>query len=112
MQQNDSLADGYRNSMAADAAHRIAALLAGEDAQREEAYFELDALADGGGGMVDDADVRTAAACVPALVDSVLCADAGRIGGVEVGRATVLLSRLLLLDPLTVHVPPCHRGRA
>jgi hypothetical protein len=46
--------------------------------------------------------VHAAAACVPALVESVLCADARRVGGKEAGRASLLLSRLLLLDPLAV----------
>jgi hypothetical protein len=50
---------------------------------------------------------HAAAACVPALVESVLCADAGRVGGKESGRACLLLSRLLLLDPLVVRRVRC-----
>ena len=68
----------------------------GGSEERARAYAELGALAEAG----------AAAACVPALVEHVLCAEEERVGAAETARASLLLGRLLLLDPLVVRRHP------
>ena len=84
----------------AAASSRIGALLTGGKAQRAAAYEELAAIA-----KSDDPDsISTAAACVAALVDCVLCADASEVDSAEAQQARILLASLMLLDPLATGV--------
>eukprot|EP01050_Picozoa_sp_SAG11_P027507 SAG11_NODE_6995_length_1211_cov_3.409173_2_plen_116_part_00 len=79
-------------------AERIAALLAGEKPQREQAYGELSAL----GRSSADADRDAALACVAPLMESVFTQAAAAVDAEELQRAHVLLGELALNaeDPL------------
>ena len=82
------------------AAGRIGALLAGDKAQRATAYEELATIASG-----DESDpVATATACIAPLLD-VLSLDASRVDRAEAQRVNLLISSLMMLDPLTVGEP-------
>ena len=79
-------------------AERIAALLAGEKTQREQAYTELGALGRCGG----DADRAAALACVAPLMESVFTQAADAVDAEELQRAHIVLGELALNaeDPL------------
>ncbi len=79
-------------------AERIAALLAGEKPQREQAYGELSAL----GRSSADADRDAALACVAPLMERVFTQAAATVDAEELQRAHVLLGELALNaeDPL------------
>ena len=85
-------------------AGRIGALLMGERPERSAAFEELAAIANGSGPASGPDPIAVATACIAPLVQSVLCADASRVDATEVRQANLLLSSLMLLDPLTVGV--------
>ena len=87
------------------AAARVGALLAGDKAQRAAAYEELAAVADCA------QPPEWLAACIPPLWTGVLCADASEVDSAEAQRAYLVLSRLMLLDPLTVGSEVIRDGR-
>ena len=80
------------------AAAGIAVLLVGDKAQRAAAYAQLSAVAAGNG----DDPIATAVAIVPVLIDSVLCAEAARVDNAEAQKASLMLSSLMMLEPLAV----------
>jgi hypothetical protein len=98
---NQLAADHHRRPSAPGAAARIAgALASGEREQREVAHEELRALV--AAGAADEAAVQAAAACIAPLIRSVLSAEASKVEGAEAGEASLLLGRLMLLDPVVV----------
>ena len=84
------------------AAVRIPALLRGGKAQRQEAYAELTALAKPDyGGDDGESRVSVARACVGPIVD-VRCAEEARVDASESQQASLVLARLVLMEPLAV----------
>jgi hypothetical protein len=98
------------------AATPIGVLLAGDAAARQDAYQQLATLADGGPLHVSFSSdcseaAAAAAACVAPLVDAVLCADASVVAGAEYRQASLVLARLVLLDPLQAGAALLRNGR-
>ena len=94
-----------------EAAARIIAGIQGDNAQREAAYMQLEALARGdssgigsaaanGGGAEREALVDVAAECVGPLIETVFAAEVSVVDAAEFRRAHLVLCELCLLEPL------------